>query len=355
MSIRVNSLLLHRTVRRDLLVFLAALLLPACAFHKTMTSQPVELPMVYSAIQIIHAERHNTGGFSSLWLSPDCSFLITISDYSQAKDEVLDKPVRRSAWYQAKLHFNAEDSISDLTFVATGQLKDLDGTTLQGAVESIASDKNGFLISFDDRGTIYRYANLSSKSDVRLKGQALNNKPSVAYSQENLGSGNLGLESITLLNNGDLLALWETEFDESLAQGRLIKTDGQKLDLVYATGASPGGATTLSDGRVLILEKRWLGSKRGQRIRLATIDQSQLKQKNLILSAPIHGKTLFDQTSKYYDNSEGISACRRNGREWIFVITDDNGDWSRANVEDKGHKRQKTLLLQFSLDELTDP
>jgi len=314
-----------------------------------MTTKSVELPAVTSALQIIHAERHNSGGFSALWVSPNCSDLVTISDYSQARDDILDQPVRRSGWYQAKLHFDKHDRLNQLAFIDRGQLKDLDAGTLQGAVESMAWNSRGFVVSFDDSGIIYQYEKTGSSAGFGIA-DTLNSIPVVAYTQDDFGHGNLGLESITLLHDGDLLALWETKFDGMPAMGRLLKLDGSQLDLTYFTGASPGGATTLSDGSLLILEKRWLGVAKGQRLRLVRINPSDISKTKL--EQEISGEVLLDQISTLYDNNEGIASCVRDGKEWIFVITDDNGDWNRANVEDKGHTRQRTLLLQFSLDEL---
>ena len=57
----------------------------------------------------------------------------------------------------------------------------------------------------------------------------------------------------------------------------------------------------------------------------------------------------MDKKSIEYDNNEGISACIRGGKEWAFIITDDNGDWPEARVEDKGKKRQRTLLMQLDV------
>ena len=341
-----------RINRTALAMAVAIFVLASCVSggkRSEMTTQPVVLPAVTSALQIIHAERHNTGGFSALWVSPDCTRMVTVSDYSQAKDALLDQPVRRSGWYQVELHFDEHDRLSDMTFVNRGQLRDLDASILQGAVESMAWDNSGFLFSFDDSGTIYRYEKPESLTSTDIAG-TLNSIPVVAYTQSNFGHGNLGLESITLLQDGDLLALWETKSDEIPAKGRLLKLDGSKLDLSYVTGASPGGATTLSDGSLLILEKRWLGAAKGQRLRLVRINPNDISK--TMQQQEISGEVLLDQISTLYDNNEGIASCVRDGKEWVFVITDDNGDWNRANVEDKGRTRQRTLLLQFSLDEL---
>ena len=75
-----------------------------------MSTQPVNLSVPYNTLQVVHTERYNTGGFSTLSLSKYCLTLTTISDYSQADDYILDKPVRRSGWYQADINFNENDT-----------------------------------------------------------------------------------------------------------------------------------------------------------------------------------------------------------------------------------------------------
>ncbi|MGB0495186.1 MAG: esterase-like activity of phytase family protein [Kangiellaceae bacterium] len=311
-----------------------------------MSTLAISLPPTHSSLQIVHSDRHHTGGFSTLSFSSDCSTLTTISDYSQAANSQLDQAVRRSGWYQAKVEFNTDDTLKSLNFNSKGQLKNLKGEILQGATESMAKESNGYLVSFDDRGTIYRY-HASNKEPI-----ALNNIPTIAFQQSNLGDGNLGLESIALLDKEHLLALWETKKDESKAVGRLLSRDGKIKDINYFAGASPGGLAKLSNGNLLVLEKRWLGAK-GQRLRLVELDKSIFTSiKNSESPSTIHGKVLLDSVEVEYDNNEGISSCVRNGKEWIFVITDDNGDWPSRNVEDKGYKRQRTLLMQFDLEQL---
>lgn len=344
---KINKILFENGKPQNFIsVSLVAILSSCTTVTAELKTKATEIPLTKSALQILHVERHNTGGFSALSLSSDCSQLITISDYSQADNSKLDKPVRRSGWYQAQTKFNQDGSLKGLDFNKKGQLKDLDGSIIQGATESMAKEKNGFLISFDDKGTIYRY------TATKQFPNALDNIPTVAYKQKNLGHGNFGLEAIARLNNGSLLAFWETERDHSIALGRLLKANGDQVDVKFMADSSPGGATKLSDGSVLILEKRWLG-KEGQRIRLVRIMAEQLDSTKLkTVKAPIKGVTLLDDIGTEYDNNEGISSCVRDGKEWVYVITDDNGDWPRRNVEDKGKKRQRTLLMQYDLEKL---
>jgi hypothetical protein len=136
----------------------------------------------------VHQNRGNSGGFSAIWMSPDYSKLITISDYSQVSRHELDLPIKRSGWYQADVNFDENDKLQSLSVTHQGQLLDTDGKTLMGAAESMEWDGAGFLVSFDGHGNIYRYAGKSPQ------GQRLNTTPVIEYAQKNGGQGNDGLE-----------------------------------------------------------------------------------------------------------------------------------------------------------------
>lgn len=302
-------------------------------------SEPINIPNAHSALNIVHHNRSYSGGFSALWISPDCTNLIAVSDYSQVPPHEQDWPVRRSGWYQATISYSTNNKLQSLAVTQQGQLLDIDGKVLQGAAESMEWDGEGFLISFDGRGDIYRYGGKMPE------GRLLNGTPVVAYAQKNLGEGNHGLEAMTVLRNGDVFTLFEKLKGADMAQGSILsKTDKPQI-FTYAALRNPGGATTLTDGSVLIVEKQWLGIGKGQRLRLVRLSPDSLKGS----LKGIKGKVIMDDKSIEYDNNEGVSSCNRGGKEWAFVVTDDNGDWPTARVEDKGKKRQRTLLMQFDI------
>ena len=76
--------------------FTASSKVAAHSVAQPFVSQPVSLPGTYSSLHLKHQDRSYSGGFSALWMSDDCSQLITISDYSQIKAKSQDVPVRRS-------------------------------------------------------------------------------------------------------------------------------------------------------------------------------------------------------------------------------------------------------------------
>ena len=314
---------------------------------KPFTTAKIDIPGAHSSLQLIHRNRAYSGGFSSLWLADDCSQLITISDYSQTPVSMLDSPVNRSAWFQAGIEFDEHGAMQQLNLIEQGQVKNIDGSVIAGAIESMTWGDDGFYLSFDHHSNIYHYPG------TKPAGTLFNQTPSIAIEQPHLGTYNDGLEALTYLGNNQFLAIWEKQFKSDRAIAAVIspKQERQLFDFLTPTDAS--GATTLNDGSVIVLQKQYLGPKIGNRLRINHIAANTLsnlahsKKENLVKST-----LLFDKTGLYYDNFEGISACYKDKQQWLFILSDDNGDWSESKVENKGKKRQRTLLLMVNLHEL---
>lgn len=287
---------------------------------------------VAAAVEIVHTDTRTSGGFSALWVSPNCERLITISDYSQHSWR---SDLIRSGWFEAEINFDKTGNLEGVTYIRSGQLTGLDGKIVPGAVESMGWDGQGFLISFDDRGDIYRYAGSAPSGDLFA------NRPIVAYEGENLSGINAGLESLAVLPDGRVFALWEKGTWAKHAVAWLI-SGKQTEQLEYETGLNPGGATTLADGSLIILERQFLGSDSGTHVRLVHLPKESLNGSGKVLK----GSALFDSGSKLLDNFEGISACWKDGRQLLFAISDNNGDWPRALA---GKNPQSTLLLMIEL------
>jgi hypothetical protein len=282
---------------------------------------------ISGAVEIMHRDSKTSGGFSALWVSPDCESLITISDYSQFSKR---GDLNRSGWFEARILYDEVGNLSGVSYLRSGQLTGLDGKTVPGAVEAMAWDGQGFLIAFDDRGQIYRYAGSSPTGDVFA------NKPVVAYEGKNLAVGNAGLESLAVLPDGRIFALWEKDEWSDEAVAWLI-SEQQTQSFTYEAEANPGGATTLADGSLLVLERQFYSIFSGIQVRLVQVSQEALGGPAAVLK----GKVLFDITSMSLDNFEGVSACRKDNRQIVFAISDNNGDWNDS---------QATLLIMIELE-----
>jgi hypothetical protein len=311
-------------------LLLSGMDLAACA-EPAFSSRTWQMPNDISAVEIVHRDTKSSGGFSALWVSPDCERFITISDYSQSPKQ---SGLLRSGWFEAKIDFDEVGNLSGVTYLRSGQLMGLDGKTVPGTVEAMAWDGKGFLIAFDDRGQIYRYTGNSPTGDVFAS------KPVVAYEGRNMVSGNAGLESLTVLMDGRIFTLWEKKKKANQAVAWLISKN-QTQSFSYQAESNPGGATTLADGSLLILERQFLGLS-GMHVRMVQIPPKALSASDKVLK----GRVIFDAKSMSFDNFEGISSCRKNGRQFVFAISDNNGDWKRAL---KGNNPQATLLMMIEL------
>lgn len=315
----------------------------------------IQLPHIKYATQITHKDRVESGGFSALWASADCSEFIFVSDYSQVNEtELLAQPVKRSGWYHTQNVFDEDGRLIKLDIKHQGVLKHLNSTNLKGAAESITTFEEGFVISFDDTGDLWLYnaptTNMEPQSrSFNASNHPLNQTPTLFIQQPNFGEGNAGLESIARLADGTFLSVWEKNKKSSdsvpVSIHKISKADKNVAITAskfteYAAISSPKDLTVLNDGTVIVLEKDWLG-KKGSRLRLSELHIDKMEQTNY-----------FDHTSVLYDNFEGMASCTMNNKEWIFIVSDDNGDWPRRHFEDKGIPRQKTLLVGFEVNRL---
>ena len=303
----------------------------ACFFCTHLHAQAT----LKSAIEIKHINTEVSGGFSALWVSPNCDRLITISDYSEAQQKL--ESITRSGWYEALIEYNPQGDLIGVKSLQSGQVIGRDGKVVHSGIEGMAWDGAGFLISFDDRPDIYRYPGASPSGNV------FSVAPDVFDHQgEDLAEKNAGLESLTVLAEGLIFALWEKDNKKgALPISWLIRLGEAPVERQYISDGAPKGATTLADGSILVLESEYL-KKKGTRVRLVHIS----KEKLFMPDIPLQGQPLFDATSTDFDNFEGVSACRRNGRDYVFAISDNNGDWERAL---QGNNPQSTLLFMFDI------
>ena len=306
--------------------------------HQTVHSA-VDRASLVGALRLEHGDTRSSGGFSALWVSSDCRTLITISDYSQALPWSTD--IKRSGWTQARIEYDLTGKPAGVTELGSGQVLGTNGEAIPGAIEAMAWDGRGFLISFDDRAEIYHYAGTPPA------GAILSQVPEIAFHGPDLAQRNRGLESLTVLADGRILALWEKPDGASAATAWLIDSEASD-SFGYRAALNPGGATTLADGNVVVIERDFLGRQSGSRVRLVRLSKTDLQRP----AAFVDGTVLFDATSPHLDNFEGVAACRRGEREFVLAISDNNGDWPRAL---RGRNPQETLLLMFDVGAIETP
>lgn len=297
--------------------------------------KPISLPHISNAFHFQHKNRLESGGFSAISMSQDCRSMLIVSDYSEVPNlEQYNQQVIRSQWFKLQNQLAENGTLKSSLVVDRGQLKDLNGKQLSGATESLDQFNDGYVTTLDSHGNVWFYANL-------------NTVPTVLSKQPNYSQGNAGLETIAVFNENTLFTLWEkAKPKQTSVKGHLIKLNGDTVILDYKAVASPKDATVLNNGDLIILEKDWLG-KKGSRLRLVHVNGQKLLNEHLFEQT-----VLFDQTSVEYDNFEGMDSCYAAESEWLYIISDDNGDWLYEQIEAKGRIRQKTLLLNINVSQL---
>lgn len=257
------------------------------------------------------------GGLSALGVSSDGRRLIALSDRGQR--------------FSARLVYDENGDLAGLRQTELDSLAGLDGFPLSskadGDAESMSPGVEGeIIVAFERRHRLWRYLP-GVTVPVPLPGPVeLSAMPS-----------NNGIEALTLLADGSLLALSEGQRGRGDSVGWISDVDGWSV-LTYDAGKlyQVTGAATLPGGDVIVLE-RFFTPRGHSNIRLKRIAQNTIKA-----GARLSGKILAEIRPPYtVDNFEGIDARRgRNGEVFVYLVSDDN-----FNPD------QRTLLMMFELME----
>ncbi|MEX0695405.1 MAG: esterase-like activity of phytase family protein [Rhodospirillales bacterium] len=255
------------------------------------------------------------GGFSGLGISADGSRMISVSDTALT--------------YATTLSYDKSGNLSGIGAGDLNVLADPDGKPLTGKrwsdAEAMSPGVEGeIIIAFERDHRLWRY------DPGALTPRIL--KPPVELADM---PGNHGIESLTLLNDGRLLAIAEGRVDEPDKVAWVSNRGGWDVLTYHAEkGFRPTGAATLPDGNVVVLE-RFYTPRAGVRIKIKRIPVNAIEA-----AAGIRGSLLATLAPPMnVDNFEGIEAIRgQDGKTYIYVISDNN-----FNPE------QRTLLLMFEL------
>ena len=300
--------------RRALLAGLA--LLPGCSAVGISPARAFLEPL--GALKLDTAA-WGFGGFSGLHLAPDLT-LTAVSDLAR--------------WWRAPLILR-EGRLVGIGEVRHGPLRDSAGAPLRrgapGDAESLTRLPNGeWIVGFERQHRILRYPDLAGR------GLPFDSPPGLEASP-----GNGGLEGLTLLADGRLLALAEQlpgpAGPESRAAwlGTILgpRVLWQPTSHVPATGLEPTDAAALPDGGALVLERRfsWLG---GFTARLARIAPEVLRG-----AGPLTAETWLElPPDAPAENWEGVAVARQGGRTLLALISDDNNS-----------PFQESLLLLYAI------
>ena len=265
----------------------------------------------------LHLSTDNSrfGGLSALGISADGRRLVALSDDGQR--------------FSARLVYDRAGNLAGLRDADLGSSAGLDGrpfsSKADGDVESMSPGVEGeIIVALEQRHRLLRY----------LPGVTVPEPLSEPVEMSNLPFNN-GVEALTLLAGGSLLALSEGKKDRDAVVGWISDSNGWSV-LTYraADGFRVTGAATHPGGDVLVLER--LFTLRGQNaIRLKRIAAATIQA-----GARLDGTIIAElRPPLTIDNFEGIEARRgQRGEVLVYLVPDDN-----FNAE------QRTLLMMFEL------
>ncbi len=257
------------------------------------------------------------GGLSALVVSIDRGHMLALSD--------------RGFRFSARLVYDERGDLAGVRGAELGAMSGLDGRALSGLVEadaeSLAPGAAGeIIVAFERRHRLWRYFPGAAVPEPLPPPIELEKAPV-----------NGGIEALTMLDDGRLLALTEKY---GAADGTVgwISVEGGWSVLTYATrdGFWPTGAATLPGGDVVVVERRFT-LRGGVAARLARIDSAAVRP-----GARLEGRVLAElRPPLTVDNFEGVDARRGAGGETlIYIVSDDNHN-----------PLQQTLLMMFELME----
>lgn len=244
------------------------------------------------------------GGLSGLHLAPDLT-LTAVSDLGR--------------FWQAPLLVEGGQLIG-LGPARHGPLRDAAGAALrrgaQGDAESLVRLPDGdWLVGFERQHRILRYR------DIAGPGRPVEAPPGLLAAP-----GNGGLEGLTLLADGRLLALAEQLPGEAAGSraawfgtweaGRIA---WNAADYLPSAGLDPTDLAALPDGGALVLERRF-SLFGGFTVRLAHLTAAALRS-----GAPLVAQTWLDlPPDGPAENWEGVAVARHDGRLLVALVSDDN-------------------------------
>ena len=250
------------------------------------------------------------GGLSALMVAPDREDFVALTDQGN--------------WVRGRLTYSGNGDLAGVQDVVLQPLRGTDGRALTGHqadAESLsATPDGGTLVAFERRHRLWRYDDAG--------------KPKVLSPPAGLKSSkfNSGAEAVTLLKDGRLLVVTEDAGDDGGFMSWVGGADGWS-PVTYAGGEAfkPTGAATLSNGDVVVVERRF--PLVAARVRLLPAD-------SIRPGAVLEARELARfEGSLTVDNFEGIDVGEGpDGETLIYLVSDDNF-----------HDFQRSLLMMFEL------
>lgn len=270
----------------------------------------------YRAGFVLRSPHRRFGGLSGLLVSADGRTLVAVSDNGYRFD--------------ATLHHDAKGTLVGLDEAEITPLIDPAGKPLEGKratdAESLAlHPEGGLVVAFEHKHRLWHYP--GGKTPPSRMHPPL---------QLPLAPRNDGIEALTLLNDGRLLAITEGFATRGGVLGWVGRSGDWSLITLETGGLfSPTAAATLPNGDVVVLERHY-SLFEGASARLSWIGATAFRP-----NARIRGRLLaLLRPPLNVDNMEGLAVRKGPGNETLlYWLSDDN--YRRGD--------QRTLLLQFEV------
>lgn len=295
-------------------------------------------------------KRRSFGGLSAIQVSEDGQHLIAISDFKfkrEDKDKT-DYSNLKSRWFQFELDYDTDNRLVGAKIERMGQVNKKVNDRIVGEIESIAVDEGFVYMGSDGSNEILKFPNQGFSFDTPFTKR----EKGITISPWGKNDSDAGIEAMTLTKSGKLLAIYEEYGEDKDGKNYYPHTtwlinplteEAEKVGEYFSNMDQIKGATTLINGDVIVLEKNW--DKPYNEIKLVLIPKEDLETEGVELEIrPSNPTILWLRSEKSLDNFEGITSYVKGGKEYLLLISDDNGD-----RKDKNYTNQRTLLLHLSL------
>lgn len=283
-----------------------------------------------------NGKSNDFGGFSGLSVSANGQKLSIVSD--------------RGRWAVIDVELDAADSLqSATTKTREGSLKLMDDKL---SPESIATSPIfGYLVSFDNSSQVHRYRHdLNSQPTLMVPRISINNfqvSDDDAFEAFAANANGMYLisEKIPSATSAGNRAFYVPFASVNRPVEFVFQTVQMRETSTRSVHLQPSGATFLSDGSLLVLSRHFFRRKASPHYRevavaISRIPASKLTAVVLNASPVVSGELLYLNSSREFDNFEGVSSFLRNGKEFIYLLSDDNQSRNGA---------QQTILALFEV------
>ncbi|WMX17023.1 esterase-like activity of phytase family protein [Aureispira sp. CCB-E] len=253
-----------------------------------------------------------------------------------------------SKWFKVEIEIGDTEEINRFEILREGILVDKLNNEI-GGVEGTAIYDGYFYVSLDNdiknkqQNYIFKYDlddldKIKSSWKFEEKIKLVDEK----YFPTADAYKNAGLEALAVTDDGKLFTIYEKgSTNKRLAWLKNIyQREQATIELKYmAQYPEIKGAATLSNGNIVILEKEFdKYVKKNKEVKKTRFSIHELDRKTLNKDTYLITKKLLETkfSQDDFDNFEGITSFVMNEKEYLLIISDDNGDSS-----------QNTLLFLF--------